>query len=485
MDNILKDKIKSGIMWNFFGGSGLMVVSLVLSIIMSYYVLPEDYGLVAMTTAFTAVAASFVNFGFGMAIIRQDNPTQNELSSIFFVNIFMGVLLTSVLYLLAPSIADFYKKDELIDIVHILSFTLLLSSAMVVQSALINKSMNFKLDVKINAITTLVSGGIGLVLASLGYGVWSIVFISISGSIIRGVLLWTIQDWKPSFYFRFACLKKYFTFSMNLFFTGLVNTMFDRIYSVMIGKYFSATDVGLYGRAETYQNLPTKVITDVLKKVYFPAFSTMQNNLKLFKDNFSKLIRITAFVSMPLSLGLMASADTLIQLILPEQWWGLIIYLQLLSLAGVTTPLNRLSTNIPLVMGRSDLILYIDVFGKFIVVASIVIGMNWGVLGLIYGYIIFAYLDYIIKFFYFGKLINYSFVENISDVYKPLIAAALMGGIVYYFGMFIDGLLVKLILQIFLGVVTYLVISNILGIKELEEMWKMMREFKNKRKKVL
>lgn len=482
MDIALKDKVRSGIIWSFFGGSGLLVVGLILSIIMSYYVLPEDYGLVAMTTAFTAVAASFVNFGFGMAIIRQENPTQNELSSIFFANLFMGVLLTTIIYLLAPNIASFYKKDELVDIVHILSFTLLLSSTMVVQSALINKSMNFKLDVKINAITTLVSGGIGLLLASMDYGVWSIVAISIAGSITRGILLWSIQDWRPSFYFSLTCLKKYFTFSMNLFFTGVVNTIFLRIYSVMIGKYFSVMDVGLYGRAETYQNLPTKVIADVLKKVYYPAFSTMQNDTELLKKSFSKLIKMTAFVSFPLSIGLMAAADTFIKVILPEQWWGVILYLQLLSLVGIITPLNRLSTNIALVKGRSDLILYIDAFGKVLIILSIVIGMNWGILGLIYGYIIFSYSDYLLKFFYFGRLIGYSLLENLFDIIKPLLAAFLMGVLVYSSSTLISSLVLSLLFQIFLGMGSYMFIASLLNIGELNEGLELIKSFKNRNK---
>ncbi len=470
MTSDLKNKTLNGIQWTFVEAIGWRGIQFLIGIILARMLLPEQFGLIGMLTVFIAVSQTFVDSGFGSALIQNQNITELEKNSIFYFNIFIGACSTGCLFVVAPYIAEFYNQPILILMLRFMSVILLVNSFGLVQNILLRKSLNFKAETKVSILSVLVSGIIGILLAYQGYGVWSLVAQQLSSAIIRTFLLWLSSSWRPSIQFSTLSLLSLFGFSSKVFISNFQRNLFDNIYYVVIGKLFSSVDLGFFTRANTLQKLPSNTLVNVITRVTFPVFSAIHKDIDRVVRGLRKGLRILAFLNFPLMIGLAVVAHPLILVLLTKKWLPCVPYLQILCISGLILPITMSNLSVLLALGRSDLSLGLEIVKNVLVVISISVVWRWGIIALISGQVIITMICYCLSAFYTKKLLNYTIKEQISDLVPYLFCALVMGGIVYLMSyLSTEQFLFLLVGQIAVGASVYVLLCRLFRLKAFME----------------
>jgi teichuronic acid exporter len=463
----LKQKAISGLTWSFidsFFGQGIQfVVGIILARILS----PREFGLIGMISVFIAVSQTFINSGFGSALIRKKECTQVDYSTVFFFNLITGIFFFGLLFLLAPSISHFFDEPELKQIIQVLGIVLIIDSLTLIQQTILTKKIDFKLQARISIVASIGSGLLAIAMAYSGFGVWSLVGLRLTRQTLNSLFFWMWNCWKPSLIFSMAALKELFGFGSKLLASGLLDTLYTNIYYFIIGKYFSATELGFYSRADQFQKLPSQNLNLIIGRVSFPVLSTLQDDLQRLKNNYTILIRSVMFITFILMFGMAAVAKPMILTLIGEKWLPSVIYLQLLCFVGVFYPLHALNLNILKVMGRSDLFLRLEIIKKILVIPVIIIGIIYGIKPMIYSMMIYAVLAYFLNSFWSGKLINYHVSDQIKDLFPSLFFAFIINILVYALGRIInmsDPL--KLLTQITFGAILTISIGELLKFRD-------------------
>ncbi len=431
MKQSLKIKTLHGMFWSFLERNGQQGIELVISIILARLLLPEQFGLIAMLAIFMAIAQSFLDSGFGSALIQKKDATHVDFCSIFYFNIVVGIVVAGLLCLAAPWIAAFYEEPTLTPLTRFLSLNLVINSFALIQSTLLIKHIDFKTQLKVSIAATIGSGIIGITLAYLGFGVWSLAIHLVMSTLFRTVLLWFLNTWRPSLVFSFAALKNMFAFGSKLLFSGLLSTVFRNIYLLVIGKLFTATDLGFYTRAKSCIRLSSENLTSSVNRVTFPVFSSIQDDTARFKRGVQKALTTLSFLNFPIMIGLLVTAKPLVLVLLTEKWLPCVPYLQLLCFVGLLYPLHLINLNVLIAKGRSDLFLRLEVLKKILVVIAIAVTYRWGIQAMIYGQIGVSILSYYLNSYYTGRLIGYPLKKQVFDL-SPYLGMAVMMGIGVY-----------------------------------------------------
>lgn len=460
----LKKQSLSGFIWTFidtFFVRGFMFIAMIL---LARWIGPVDFGLVGMIAIFLAIGRLLTDSGLTNSLIRTKNTDESDYSTVFFVNIFMSVLAYVIIYFSAPSIADFFGYEILIEIVRIYCLLFFIIAFSSVQLAILTKKMEFKKITKINFPSTLVGVIIGLYLGFHDYGVWSIVWLYLSTEIVRSILLWLFSNWKPKFVFSKIKFKFHYSFGYKLLLSGLLDTIFKNLYNVLIGKYFSAQTLGFYERSKQFSEYPSAMLTGVISKVTYPMFSKIQNDPNRLEKVYRKLIRISFFLIAPLMLGAAATAEPLFLLILGDKWLPAVLFFQILTLAMMLYPIHAFNLNILQVFGRSDLFLKLEIIKKTITTISIVIAFQFGILGLVWSSVFTSFAALSVNMFYSSKLINYPIYDQIKDLSETFIiaffTAFLMFKLTFVFSDSIN--IIKIIFASFFGICFYLSVNYFL-----------------------
>lgn len=457
----LKYKTLNGFIWVLTGNFSKSIIGVIVGITMAQFILPEEFGLMAMLSLFLGISTIFINSGFSAAIIREQNITNKDLSTIFIFNLFLGFLFSLIMYISSEWIGNFFNSNQLIQVSQIMSFNLFLNSFVIVQSAIFEKNMRFKELTIINLVVIVTSSIIGIIMAIYGFGVWSLVAVSLSNTMIRGLLMWFTLQWRPLLYFKFRILKKYFYFSAYLTLISLLNTFFENLYQVLIGKYFTLTDAGLFSRAQGYNNLITTSLISMLNKVLFPSFSKISKDKVLFEKSIVKVIGMLSFLIVPITIIMILTIEPIVHVVFPETWWLLSDYLELFFIASLARPAGRILSNVPLIYNDSKIVFYMTIMHKVLLLVSIFITFSWGINAMLVGYIVVAFIDMILKFHFYGAMINYSmkdfFILNRTTFYSSLI----MGIFIYILGQFIEIDYLKFLIQGLSGIVIYIFLSYI------------------------
>ncbi len=357
MPTSLKSKTIHALSWSFIESVGLQGVRFIIGIVLARILFPEQFGLIAMLTLFIAVAQAFLDSGFGAALIQKHHVTETDTSTIFYFNIVVGLAASGVLSLAAPLIADFYNQPILTPLTRALSLVIVINSFGLIQDVILTKQINVKTQTKVSVIAGVLSGLVGVTLAVMGFGVWSLVAQQISSSFFRTVLLWLCNDWRPSPVFSIRSLQAMFGFGSRLLASGLLDQVFNNIYSLVIGKLFSARDLGFFTRASGIRALPTQTLAGMIGRVTFPVLSTIQDDPARMKRGLKKALSTLALLNFPMMIGLAVLAYPLVVLFLTEKWSESVGYLQLLCLSGLLYPLHAVNLDLLKALGRSDLFL--------------------------------------------------------------------------------------------------------------------------------
>lgn len=420
-----------GVAWNFAEQLLRRGFTVGVTLLLAFFLTPEDFGLVAMMSVFIALGMTLMESGFQAALIRLIDASQIDLNTAFFANVVLGILAYIILYIAAPHIADFYGQPELAILIRVTALSIIVNSLRVVQVAIVSRLLNFKIQFLVNLPAAIMSGTVAVILAYYDWGVWALVVQTLLASTLITVLLWFRKIWRPSGGVSLTSLKSMYNFSYKLFLSGMLDTIFKNMYLVVVAKLFSATIAGLYFFADRVKELLISQLVLSVQTVTYPALSTLQNDNKKLKEGFRKVIIVTTFILFPVMFFLAALSKPLFQTLLPEEWWPGAVYLQLMLLAGVLYPIHSINLNILTVKGRSDLFLYLELLKKTVVFLILLFSFRYGVIGILLGQIVSSILAYIPNSYFSNRLIEYSVGEQLSDFMPGLIYSGVIGGVIF------------------------------------------------------
>lgn len=457
----LRQKTIKGLLWSTADNVGVQLLQFVITVFMARQLFPEQYGLIAMLAIFMDIAQAVVESGFGSSLIQKKDPTQLHCSSVFYFNVFMGLLMAGVLCLSSPFIASFFNQPILVGLTCFMSLNLVINAWASVQTSLMIKNLNFKVQTKVNLLSTILSGTIGVFMALYGYGVWSLAVQNVGATMFRTIFLWIFNSWRPAKIFSFEILGELFGYGSRLLAASLLDVIFSNLYQLVIGKIFSARDLGFYTQANRIKQMPTGSITAIVSKVTFPVFALMQAEPTRFKNALQKSVTLLGLVNFPLMIGLAVCARPMVIVLFTDKWAPAIPYVQLLCIVGMLYPLQVINLNVLKATGRSDLFFRLEVIKKVITVVNIVVCYRWGILGIIYGQIVGAFISYWLNSYYTGDLIGYNMSEQVMDSLPYLLVAVIMGVIVMLIPHFVNlEYLPLLVLQVGSGTVLYMALCR-------------------------
>lgn len=417
----LTEKTVSGIKWNAIGRFSTQGISFVIGLLLARKLSPSDYGVVGMLSIFFAIAQTFIDSGFGSALIRKKDCSDEDFSTAFYFNIAVGIVSFITLFLSAPYIARFFDTPILLDVTRVLSVNLFINSLTIVQHAKLNAAIDFKSQAKVSLLSTLVSGGVGLSMAYLGFGVWSLVYQSVSLAIVRAILLWHMTQWRPQRVFSRESFQYLFGFGSKILSASLLHTVYANLTTILIGKFYTAKDLGYYSRGESLATLPSSNITSILQSVTYPILSKIQDDDARLIQAYRKYISMTSMVIFFGMCLLAALAKPFILTLLTEKWANSIIYLQVFCFAWMFDHLCALNLNILYVKGRTDLVLRLEIIKKIISITMIIASIPFGVLAICISRAIYTQIAVIINTYYTGKLYGLGYLDQVRDFIKYLL----------------------------------------------------------------
>lgn len=427
----LRQKTINGLTWSFLDNSVNQIIQFVVGIILARLLSPTEFGLIGMIMIFFAVSTSLIDSGFGDALVRKIDCNDDDYNTVFYFNLAIGIILFLILFFAAPLIADFFSEPQLINIIRLLSFTTIITSLGIVQSADLIKKIDFKTRTKISLISNVSSSLIAIILAYKGLGVWSLVAKQFLTNLIGTSTLWFYNKWLPKLKFSVKSFKELFSFGSKMLASGLLNTFFNNIYYLIIGKYFSAQILGYYTRATSFANLPSLSINSVIQRVSYPVLVNINDDDVRLKAAFKKLIKNTMFITFVFMIGLSATAEPLILTLIGEKWSPSIQFLQLISFSLILHPLQSLNLNVLLIKGRSDIYLKIEILKRILIIPVILLGIFFSIELMIIGMIIHSLITYLIISNYSGNILDYRIVEQFKDISTALIIAVINGALVF------------------------------------------------------
>lgn len=479
----LKQKTVSGILWSSIDNFATQGISFIVGIILARLLEPREFGLIGMITIFISVSESFIISGFSDALIRKKDCTQVDYSTVFFYNLGVGLLFFSILYFSSPAISKFFEEPELKNIVRVLSLVLIIDSLTIIQRTILSIRLDFKLLTRISVIASTGSGLIAIVLAYKGYGVWSLVALTLARQALNSLFLWIWNMWQPVLVFSKRSFKELFGFGSKLLLSGLIDTIYRNIYFLIIGKYFSASELGFYTRADQFSNLPARNINAVMSRVTYPVLAQMKDNPILLKQSYKRMIRSVMLITFVVILGIAAVAEPMVITLIGEKWRPAIIYVQMLCFAGMLYPLHAMNLNMLKVQGRSDLFLKLEIIKKTLTIPVIIIGVFWGIRIMIAGMIVNSFIAYYLNSYWSGKFLSYSMKEQVKDIFPSFLLAAGMAVIIYIVGYFLKtSYPVTLIIQIVVGATLVIVFCELTKIPDYIYMKEIVLEKLFKRK---
>lgn len=478
-DQTLKQATTKGLFWSSVERFSNQGVSFIFSIILARILAPSDFGIVAMIGIFFAVAQSFVDSGFSNALVRKTDRREEDLSTCFYFNIGVGIVAYIVLFLIAPFIADFYNQPILSPIIRITGLGVVLNSLCVVQQALFTIRIDFKSQAKVTLSATIISGIVGVVLAYLEYGVWALVWQGVVMSLVRMGLLWLISKWRPKTGFSKDSFHYLFGYGSKLLVSGLLDTIYNNIYPIVIGKFYTPAQLGNYSRALSFAQLPSSNITSILQRVTFPVLSTIQDDMPRLQTNYRRLLKLSAFIVFPLMMGLAAVAFPLIRIVLTPKWEGCSFYLQIICFALMWYPIHAINLNLLQVKGRSDLFLRLEVIKKIVGVCIMCITIPLGITAMCIGMVASSLIALFINTFYTSKLIDIGYLKQMRDLLPIFVNSLLMGGFIFISIHFITNDVFKLMVGVIIGVLYYILSSYIFARDEIDEVKRLLVGQKN------
>ena len=470
MSDSLKKQAVGGVIWSAVERFSVQGVQFVVMIAMARVLSPSDYGLVGMLAVFIAVAQSLVDSGFSQALIRKQGRTAEDESTVFYFNVVVGLLLYGILCLSAPLVARFYDTPELKPLMRVVCLSVVFNSLAVVQRARLTLNIDFKTQAKASLTAAVVSGIVGIWMARTGWGVWSIAAQQLVNLGVNTLLLWVFACWRPRWVYSWASFRELFSFGSKLMLSGLLDVLYRNIYLIVIGKAFSAKDLGYYTRAQQFSEFPSSCLTGILQRVTYPVLCKIQDDDARLANAYRRFLRVSAFLIFPLLVGVSAVAEPLVLVLLKEQWLFAATLLQIICFAMMWYPIHSINLNLLQVKGRSDLFLRLEVIKKIVGVAILCATLPFGLVAMCVGQIVSSVLCLAINTRYTGKLIQVGFVRQMKDLFPVLALSLAMWLVASGVQMLVEPEVLKLAVGVVAGAVFYVGVSWLFKFTEMRDM---------------
>lgn len=452
--------------WVFIDTFFLKGISFIGTILLARLLLPEDFGLIAMISFVIVIGVIVVDSGLSSSLIRNSKNTSVDYSTVFYANVFFSLIFYLVFFFLAPFIARFYDQFTLVPIIRVYSLCFFTAAFSSVQTSILIKGMQFKKIAYLNFPGAVLGIVIGLTMGYYGYGVWSIVGMYLGTQTFQMAALWIFSGWKPKLEFSFEKLKYHYQFGLKLLVSSLLTSVLSNVYNVVIGKFYSLKTTGYFDRANTLSQYPVTILTQVIGKVTFPLMSGIQDEKERLRVVFEKLVGFTFFVTAPVMLWFSAVAKPLVSLILGKAWLPAVPMFQIVCFGGVFITLQALNVNVLKIYGRSDLILYKEIFLKIVLIGSVFVAFFYGLYAIIWCTVINSFITLIVNMYCANKVIPYSIKDQLITI-APVFGISLG---MYFFIVFLQEYsenlspFLELISSGILGFVFYISLSYLLKI---------------------
>jgi teichuronic acid exporter len=427
----------SGLFWSAVDTMAGQGINLIVGIVLARLLLPREFGLIGMILVFLALSEAFINSGFSSALIRKKDCSHTDFSTVFFFNMAAGLLFFVLLFTGAPYISSFFNEPQLTAIVRVLGLVLIIDSLTLIQRTILTKKLDFKLQARISFIASAGSGLIAIVMAYKGFGVWSLVAQRLSRETIYSLFLFIWNRWKPLAVFSMKSFRELFGFGSKLLASSLIDNLYNNIYYLLIGKYFSAGQLGFYTKADEYNRLPSQNISGIIQRVSYPVLCEVQDDKEQLVRVYRRFIRSVMFITFIFMMGMAAMAEPLIITVIGEKWRDSVVYFQMLCFVGMFYPLHVLNLNIIQVKGRSDLFLKLEVIKKITAVPAIVVGVIFGIKAMIIGMMVNTLLDFYLNNHWSRKMTGYSFIAQVKDIVPSFVLAVIVSGLIYGTGLLV------------------------------------------------
>ncbi|WP_425077413.1 lipopolysaccharide biosynthesis protein [Psychroserpens sp. S379A] len=417
----LKQKSGVALAWDLGGTIVKSLGGFVISIFLARLLTPEEFGLVGMAMVFITVSQVFIDVGFASSLIQSKKTTNLSYSSVFWLNLVMGFVLTAIFYLSASYIGNFYDNQEITNIVQWLSLIFLLNSFCIVQTALLKKKLNFKVLSLSNMLAGIIGGIVGVVFAFMDYGVYSLVIQNIITAILLTIFLWSAADWKPDFKFSFNEIKKLTGYSTYVFVDRFVSSLFERLDIIVIGKVLSPATLGFYTRAVSLKSLVTKYSSSSISKVFFPVLSSIQDDDEQFERVYFKIVSIVSFISFGLTGVLYVLGEDIIILLFGNKWMPSVTIFQILIISACNYPLSSMMVNAFMSKGKSKENFYIGLFRKAIRIVPLYLAYKYGIVSFAVGVVVVSYFLTITNMMFLKKFTNLSLRMHFKKIFEGII----------------------------------------------------------------
>ena len=459
--NNMKNNVFSGLIWKFAERISAQFVTFVVSLVLARLLSPEHYGAIAIVNIFIALANVFVVSGFGNSLIQKKDSDDTDFSSVFYFSIVMSIVMYAIIFFVAPFIADFYNMPILMPVFRVLGLRLIVAGVNSVQHAYVAKHMMFRRFFWSTLGGTLASGVVGIIMAYKGLGIWALVSQYMVNTTVDTIVLFITVDWKPKLLFSIKRLGRMFSYGWKLLVSSLLNTGYNEIYSLVIGKMYTPADLAFSNKGAQFPNLIVTNINSSIQSVIFPAMAAEQEKREQFKKMVRRSIRISSYIMMPLMCGLALVAKPFVELILTEKWLPCVPFLQIACFALGFMPIHTANLQAIKAMGRSDLFLKLEIIKKIIGLSVLICIARYGVLAIALSGIFTAVVSSIINAFPNKRLIGYSYIEQIKDLLNAVIPCAIMCIVVFLIGKINIAPLELIMLQILIGAIVYICASVI------------------------
>lgn len=425
-NSTLKHKAVNGVLWRIGEQGGNQIIQLALSIILARLIAPEQFGMIAMLSVFTAIANVFINSGLSNALIRKNDRTQIDCSTVYWYNIAMSIGCYALLFFTSPLIAAFYEMPELCAVLRVSSLGIVISSLVGVHYTILTIEMNFKALTKYNLLGLIISGAVGVTLAYCNFKVWALVYQGLAGSIFGALCLWRKVRWRPTFEFSKKSFHEFFGFGSKMLASSLLDTIYSNIYSVVIGKVYKASDLAFYSRGTTITQMTSSMPTSVLQSVTYPTLCKLQDDDAALTNGYRRTLKLAAFVIFPLCLGVGAVAFPLINVMYTQTWIYAATLLSILAFGKMWYPIHAINLNYLIVKGRSDLFFRLEVIKKIQGVLVLVLTIPLGLEAMCWGSVFSSILSLIWNTHYNGKFLKMGIMSQLKDLFPTLALSAVM-----------------------------------------------------------
>ena len=472
-----KGKVISNFIWRFAERCGAQLVSFVVSIVLARLLEPSVYGTVALVTVFTTILQVFIDSGLGTALIQKKNADDLDYSSVFYFNFVVCIILYLGMFIAAPYIAKFYGNMSLIPVIRVISLTLIISGVKNIQQAYVSSNMLFKRFFFSTIGGTIVSAFVGIFMAYIGMGVWALVAQQLSNAMIDTMILWITVKWRPKAVFSWERLKSLFAYGWKLLVAELLDTVYNNLRNLVIGKMYSSADLAFYNQGDKFPKIIVTNINTSIDSVLLPTMSSEQDNKARVKEMTRRAIKTSTYIMAPLMMGLAFCAKTVVELVLTQKWLPCVPFLQIFCITYMFYPVHTANLNAIKAMGRSDIFLKLEIIKKIVGMSLLLSTMWFGVMAMAYSLLVSCVLSQIINSWPNKQLLGYGYLEQLRDLIPGVILAVIMGICVYFIGYINLPNIIVLIIQVIVGATIYIVMSIVFRLESFLYLWNMVKTY--------